>query len=550
MSAKTWKKTVVGAIGAPVDSGMTPIGKTIRTGGEAVITPVTPPGNEATLPVVDPKMTASVMSNSGYVSDSDKIGTGDAFQQGLYEDILARESQNIAEDPARGQAYTQDERDALYIQAGIDPSGTNGYTQEQKAALASGSSGADEDLLSDSDYALIRYYKQLWNEWDEKEKAAAAAADAVGIEEARAQKRAANEAANRIRLAYGYYGGEDGSLYLTAGALGIAQPENYGPFAITGKNGTGPQDVSVNTAGGGLKQSDGGYGGGKYGSLADAVVNTVYDSVANGTVGNGAGNTGGTQPKPEGTAPAPSVPNVGELEKGLRELLDKWQVAAVAQSDARVDKAIKQAVAQLEQALRDAEPQFKEQAESVARDERQAMDNAALYAQLRGDRGGIGQAQYNAIQNTAAGNRLAVQQAQTKLAADTQRQIADLRAQGEFEKADAALAITQEYLARLVSLEQWAADYNLDVEQFNAQLQQWEKEYRLAAEKLAVSQQQWQQEYDYAVSQDQREQLAEMGTALLNAGVMPDGSQLSTMGMSIRQATEYLILRQLEEAEV
>ena len=96
----------------------------------------------------------------------------------------------------------------------------------------------------------------------------------------------------------------------------------------------------------------------------------------------------------------------------LRELLSAWQEAAQQQANGQIDYATQQAIRELERALEDAQPQFKEQAESVAIDERQAMDNAALYAQLRGDNGGIGQEQYNSIQNTAAQNRLAVQQAE------------------------------------------------------------------------------------------------------------------------------------------
>ena len=46
--------------------------------------------------------------------------------------------------------------------------------------------------------------------------------------------------------------------------------------------------------------------------------------------------------------------------------------------------------------MADAQPQFKEQAEAVALDEAQALDNAALYSQLRGDNGGIGMSQFGA----------------------------------------------------------------------------------------------------------------------------------------------------------
>lgn len=195
----------------------------------------------------------------------------------------------------------------------------------------------------------------------------------------------------------------------------------------------------------------------------------------------------------------------GSTASGMQGHLDAWQQAATDQSNAQVDYAVQQAVAELERALADAQIQYKEQAESVDRNARQAMDNSALYAEMRGDKGGIGQEQYNAIQNTQAQNHLAVQQAQTKLATDTQRQIADLRAQGEFQKADAALEITQSYLQQLISLEQWAAEYNLSVEQFNASLKQWQAEYDLAMQQLEISQNQWQQQFDASQNQWQAE---------------------------------------------
>ena len=276
------------------------------------------------------------------------------------------------------------------------------------------------------------------------------------------------------------------------------------------------------------------YSGGADGSqFLTAGELGVYKNDAFGTAG-GAG-SGGT--------------SAGGASSGtssdLKDLLDAWQQAAIKQQNGKVDYAVAKAVADLERALADAQPQFKEQAESVDRDARQAMDNSALYAEMRGDKGGIGQEQYNAIQNTQAQNHLAVQQAQTKLATDTQRQIADLRAQGEFEKADAALEITQSYLAQLISLEQWAAEYNLSVQQFEASLQQWEAEYNMAMQQLQISQNQWQQEFDYTKQLNSTNQLSGMGEALLGAGIMPSTEQLTAMGMTQAQAQEYITAMQM-----
>lgn len=292
-----------------------------------------------------------------------------------------------------------------------------------------------------------------------------------------------------------------------------------------------------------------GYSGGADGTMYDILPYQKSGNANERWRGGNASNTSG------GSGSA-------DLADELRGMLDAWQQAALKQSDGRVDYAVQKAVADLERALQDAQPQFKEQAETVAREERQALDNSALYAEMRGDKGGIGQEQYNSIQNTAAQNHLAVQQAQTKLATDTQRQIADLRAQGEFEKADAALQITQQYLQQLIGLEQWAAEYNLSTAQFQESIRQWEAEYNMAMQQFqtgvnqwqaefafqqqqyANSLNQWQQEFDYGKQSD----LANVGWALLESGIPLSEEQMSAMGIDPGQASQILMQQQLEAA--
>ena len=191
----------------------------------------------------------------------------------------------------------------------------------------------------------------------------------------------------------------------------------------------------------------------------------------------------------------PAVPVDMPVEQGseqntdserMQALLDAWKEAAEEQQKATIDRAVQQAVTELENVWQNTQGQFQEQAESISLQERQAMDNAALYAELRGDRGGIGQEQYSSIQNTAAQNRFAVQQAQTQLSSDIARQIEDLRVQGEFEKADAMLQITQDYLEQLLSLERWATEFQFSQEEFAAQLEQWMAEYELSLRRLGL----------------------------------------------------------------
>ncbi len=243
----------------------------------------------------------------------------------------------------------------------------------------------------------------------------------------------------------------------------------------------------------------------------------------------------------------------------MGDYLKQWYQSAQQQQQNTIDFGTNQAVLELLRTKQDAEAQFQEQRNQIAIDEAKAKDNQALYAEARGDKGGIGAAQYDAIMNTAAQNRLAVNSAQTKLATDTSRQIADLRAQGEYEKADALLTLSQQYLSQLMSLEQWAAEYNLSVAQFNASLKQWQAEFDLKVADLlgsyngqpTLSAKQFafnQQQYQDSLKADQEKKLASAGEILLAAGIMPSASQLAAMGMTEIEAQSYITAQKVSAA--
>ena len=183
-------------------------------------------------------------------------------------------------------------------------------------------------------------------------------------------------------------------------------------------------------------------------------------------------------------APAGSTGKNTADVSGMRDLLDQWLSAAKQQQEAAINYGVEQGVNELRRAEEDAQQQYQAQQDQINIDEARAKDNQALYAEARGDRGGIGAAQYDSIMNAAAQNRLTVSQQQTKLSTDTARQIADLRAQGEYKKADAVLELTQRYLTQLMSLEQWALNYQMDVAQFNLQMEKWQADYALSLAKL------------------------------------------------------------------
>ena len=422
---------------------------------------------------------AASAAPDNYVSQNQQVwGEGGTGKEG-YKQVLKQERQYQSQTGSGSNAYSDEDLSKQLIAAGIDPSLLNedshkgGWTQNRDTAIAGGGTGekdesfylpgdwyyyegnarpvkegyagADEQFLSDGSLAYIQYCQEKYAEAKEANDTAKMAYW--------------HEEAERTRASANYSGGADGSMYIPLGALGV-------------QTGSKP----------GLQLGAG-----------------TLTGVAGGAYGSGFGSTSNTTP---GESAETEIKGLDPIQtEQLKALLDEWKAAAEEQANSQIDFATQQAITQLERALQDAQPQFKEQAEAVSIDERQAMDNAALYAQLRGDQGGIGQEQYSSIQNTAAQNRLAVQQAQTKLSTDTARQIEDLRAQGEFEKADKALEITQNYLAQLIGLEQWALEVNLSVDQFNIQLQQWQKEYDMAMQELLMGQSRWEQEFAFQQEQ-------------------------------------------------
>lgn len=220
----------------------------------------------------------------------------------------------------------------------------------------------------------------------------------------------------------------------------------------------------------------------------------------------------------------------------MEELLKQQADAQAEQYASEIDYATEQAEEALLRNEADANEAFQAQRDELSVSSQRALDNSALYAEARGDRGGIGRAQYDAIQAEAMQGQLAIRQQQTKLATDTARQIADLRAQGEFQKADRLLEVTQTYLSELRELKQWAAEYNLGIDELNERIRQWQYDYNLQVRELNLSTAQW--EKDYALKEAQA--LASSGETLLAAGIMPSAAQLAAMNMSSRQAKSYI----------
>ena len=285
--------------------------------------------------------------------------------------------------------------------------------------------------------------------------------------------------------------------------------------------------------------------------LADQINQTGGDVSFDPASGTWTGTAGTRRQQQVGYGGGVSTPTISGLTNRAPDLtstLDKWLAAAREQAKIQADYATKTGIDELKRAEEDAQAQFQTQRNQIEASRAKASDNQVLYNERRGDRGGIGAAQYDSIANTAAQNQLAVNQAQVKLSTDTARQIADLRAQGEFQKADALLQLSQTYLQQLISIQQWGAEFNLSVDQFNKQLEQWNYEFELKVadllgnyrgqQTLASKQYDFDREYKTAgltgtfrgqQTLEARAALAEAGIALAQAGIQPSASQLEAM---------------------
>ncbi|MDO5445804.1 MAG: hypothetical protein Q4F31_09330 [Eubacteriales bacterium] len=231
---------------------------------------------------------------------------------------------------------------------------------------------------------------------------------------------------------------------------------------------------------------------------------------------------------------------IDELIAELQALADSQTQQAVNQ----INNAVQTGTTELNRAYEDALPQFQTQRNQIAADEARALDNQVLYSSRRGDTGGLGQSQYNSIQNTAATNQQNVNAAQIRLYNDTSRQIADLEAKGEFEKADKVLSVSQEYTAKLMELQKWAKEENVDIDQFNAKLDEWKADYDLSVAKYLTD-----TELDAAKAtgvfadgtptidtiSSEADRYAAAGKAMMSAGIVPSESQLAAMGWTPEQ---------------
>ncbi len=164
--------------------------------------------------------------------------------------------------------------------------------------------------------------------------------------------------------------------------------------------------------------------------------------------------------------------------------LKRLYEAAARSAEENIDRQTEAAAERLRRAEEEAAASYKDERARIALDEARALDNAALYASLRGDAGGIGLAQYGSIMGAAERSRALVAAERRKLAAQTAREIEELRAEGGYKKADALLELAQERLGKLTELYKWAAERSLDERELESRVERWRSELELKRESL------------------------------------------------------------------
>lgn len=169
----------------------------------------------------------------------------------------------------------------------------------------------------------------------------------------------------------------------------------------------------------------------------------------------------------------PGTANINDFIGDLQGLSNNQLQRAYNQ----IDYATNQGITEYQRALEDALPTYAAQRGQADLEGQKNAKNTALYAEQRGDRGGIGAAQYNAAQIARANQLNQINTAQNKAALDTSRAIADLRSKGEFEKADKLMEVTNNYLSQLMDARKWVQNYNMQYAQYDLQLRNAEQDY-------------------------------------------------------------------------
>lgn len=224
--------------------------------------------------------------------------------------------------------------------------------------------------------------------------------------------------------------------------------------------------------------------------------------------------------------------------EAMRSLVEQMSQSSLDQLNGQIDYATEQAVLEQKRAVEDAQPEFEKRLKDLDTETARAMANSAMYAEMRGDRGGIGQSQYNEVQAQALANKQAIKAEQTKLATDAARAVADARAKGEFEKADAVWKVAQQKLADLYEIEKYNAEFGMSKAEFDQSVAQWKANFALQEAPYTGM---YQGQQTLQAMNDERDYMASLAEMKLKQfGVMPTAEELAALNMTEADAQRIL----------
>lgn len=223
-------------------------------------------------------------------------------------------------------------------------------------------------------------------------------------------------------------------------------------------------------------------------------------------------NQGDKNKDPYGSGRYGDYSNANTKTYGM-EIMQQYK-DSVNEYNSLADNAVQQGVQQLQAMEAAANNAYSKTEQNALRDYREMLDTRSGIEQANGNRQQIGESQYGTPEN-AYGNALdAIRASQAQMTRDVARQVADLRDQGDYQKANALLQAAQ------ASLTQQYADA---IRRDNNLRSNYEYLTANDREDAAIAREQ---------SATDKAWLREIGMTLLQRGVMPDSATLEAMGIS------------------
>ncbi len=401
---------------------------------------------------------------------------------------------DIIDSTVRTGYYTQDaaaaQKAAEQYGVSVTPTtynGQSGWYQVERAERSAqeGSSGADEGLLDDYDYAIVQQLKQDFADAQATYNAAVAAGNATAAAAAQKAMDDAHLEAERIRSGYNYSGGQDGSLYI-----------DYYMNALTGSMPANTAQTQRLLSAKGLSSD----------SADDEEERASGSGGSGGASGSGYNYSGGASGSSMGSALA--VPGADSLRGSVNDYtqyLEEMYAAQKAAALAQLDAAYQNSLNALDRAEQGIGAQYQAARNNTAGASELAKRNFAEYAAASGLNSGTGSQAELARNVTLQNNLNAIDTAEADAISELQLQranaevqynnaIAQAEAQGDYELAAALYQEKVRYDDAMISAIQKeyqnaVTKYQLEYQQMRDQAgdSQWADELALQWQKLRAS---------------------------------------------------------------